>query len=125
MAAGIPILGDMNTMVVIAVFILFIVIAYKVFKFLTKAVILAVIGAIFPLFMGYMGYPAFMGFKMGLDLYSMFIFAIAAIILFAVYTVVAGLLGVGKLITSPFRKKGPNKSDVKKMVHKEMEKEKK
>jgi hypothetical protein len=114
--------AGMDGIVLLAVFAVFIFAAYKFVKFLMKAALFAFVGALFPVFMGFMGYGEFFGYQMGFNLYSMLIFSAAAVVLLVVYSVASAVLGVGGAI---FGKRPASRGDVRELVKKEIEKEKK
>jgi hypothetical protein len=87
---------QMNTVLMLAVFLVFIVLAYKIFQALIKAFIVGVISAAFPLVAN------LMGLNVPLTLTNVIWFAIMGVTAYLMYATVTGGARIIRLILKPF-----------------------
>ena len=90
-------LSQVNTIILIAVFLIFIILAYKLFQTAIKAVIVGIIAAAFPFVAN------FLGFNVPLTLNSVLWFAVTGVVLYFAYAIISGGVKIVKIVMSPFR----------------------
>ncbi len=90
-------LTQVNTVVLLAVFLVFIVLAYKIFQALIKAFIVGVIAATFPVVAN------LMGMNVPLTLSSVMWFAIFGVAAYLMYATLSGGAKIAGIVMRPFR----------------------
>lgn len=91
-------LSQVNSIILIAVFLIFIILAYKLFQTAIKAVIVGIIAAAFPFV------ASFLGFNVPLTLNSVLWFALTGVILYFAYAIISGGIKIVRIVMSPFRR---------------------
>ena len=90
-------LSQMNTVLLMGVFLIFIILAYKVFQALIKAFIVGVIAATFPIVAN------LMGMDVPLTINSIVWFAIFGVTGFLLYATISGGVKMVRMVMRPFR----------------------
>jgi len=90
-------LTQLNTVILLAVFLVFIVLAYKIFQALIKAFIVGVISATFPVV------ASLAGMDVPLTISSVIWFAIFGVAAYLLYATISGGAKIAGLVMRPFR----------------------
>ncbi len=90
-------LTQLNTVILLAVFLVFIVLAYKIFQALIKAFIVGVIAATFPVV------ASLAGMDVPLTISSVIWFAIFGVAAYLLYATISGGAKIAGLVMRPFR----------------------
>lgn len=90
-------LTQLNTALLLAVFLVFIVLAYKIFQALIKAFIVGVIAATFPVV------ASLMGMNVPLTINNFIWFAIFGVAAYLLYATISGGAKIVGLVMRPFR----------------------
>jgi hypothetical protein len=88
---------EMNSILLIMVFLIFLILAYKLFQTVVKALIVGVIAAAFPFVAN------LFGLNVPVTLSSILWFAIFGVILYFAYAFISGGVKIIKTVLSPFR----------------------
>lgn len=105
----------LNTVLLLAAFLVFIALAYKVFQALVKAFIVGVIAATFPVAAN------MMGMDVAITVHNVIWFAIFGVVGYLLYATISGGARIIGLALSPFRRLFSRKP-VQKVIIKEKEK---
>ncbi len=109
-------LTQLNTVLLLAVFLVFIVLAYKIFQALIKAFIVGVIAATFPVV------ASLMGMNVPLTISSVIWFAIFGVAAYLLYATISGGAKIVGFVMRPFRALFTRKP-VQKVIIREKEKD--
>jgi tellurite resistance protein TehA-like permease len=90
-------LTQVNTVLLLGVFLVFIVLAYKIFQALIKAFIVGVIAATFPVV------ASLMGMNVPLTISNVIWFAILGVVAYLLYATISGGAKIIGLVLRPFR----------------------